>query len=62
MEGIKISEIYDIAAKEIYEIDDCYINNKGTKTRVDRFIYKNGNVLSKVYQNNHLRMVSITKA
>ena len=62
----------NVNAEMRYEYDDaemvnsdfisgCFINDKEVETRADRFIYKSGKVLTKVYQNNHLCMINMTK-
>ena len=56
------SEFDDMASTESYIIPGCCVNDKKVETRVDRYVYRNGNVLSKVYQNDHLRMIRIAKA
>ena len=42
-------------------IPGCYINNKEVETRRDRFIYRNGKILTKVYRNNRLCMIQMAR-
>ena len=58
----RTSEFEDITATENYNVAGCYINDKEIETRVECYIYKNGNTLSKIYLNNHLRMIKMAKA
>jgi len=43
-------------------ISGFYINNKEVETRRDRFIYRNGKILTKVYRNSRLCMIEMVKA
>ena len=39
-----------------------YVNDKEVETKIDRFIYRSGKVLTKVYRHNHLCMIQMVKA
>ena len=39
-----------------------YINDREVETKIDRFIYNSGKVLTKVYCDNRLCMIQIAKS
>jgi hypothetical protein len=58
----KTSEFNDIVETQSDIIDGFYVNNKAVETRIDRFIYRNGKVLTKIYRYNRLCMIQIANA
>ena len=52
----------DLLAVESDKIAGYFVNAKEIEMRVDRYIYKNGSILSKVFRNNRLCMVNMVKS
>ncbi|MCL2816373.1 MAG: hypothetical protein FWD23_17400 [Oscillospiraceae bacterium] len=53
------AESNDIVEIKSDIIPGLYINDREVETRRDRFFYKNGKVLTKVYRNERLCMIQI---
>ena len=49
----------DIISAKSETMPGCYVNNKEVETKMERFIYRNGKILTKVYRGNHLCMIKM---
>ena len=58
----ELNDINDIAATKSEIKGGYYVNDKEIETKIDRIIYRNGKVLTKVYHNNRLCMITMANA